>query len=31
MSEIIAALNNLSWPGAFALVGMTLAIAWMIK
>lgn len=31
MAEIISALNELSWPAAFAFVGMCFAIAWVIR
>jgi len=31
MVEIISAANSLSWPGAFAIVGIAFAIAWVIK
>ena len=31
MAEIINAANGLSWPGAFTVVGVSLAPAWMIS
>lgn len=31
MTEFIQALNGLSWPAAFALVGLAVAVAWALK
>jgi hypothetical protein len=30
MVEIITAANTLTWPGAFAIVGVAFAIAWVL-
>jgi hypothetical protein len=30
MVEIITAENTLTWPGAFAIVGVAFAIAWVL-
>jgi len=31
MAEFIQALNGLSWPAAFALVGLAAVVAWAIR
>lgn len=31
MVEIINAANSISWPGAFTVVGLALAVVWMFK
>jgi hypothetical protein len=31
LKEIVDNLNTLTWPGAFALVGALVAIAWFLK
>jgi hypothetical protein len=31
MAEIIVAANTLTWPAAFAIVGVAVAFVWMVK
>jgi hypothetical protein len=31
MTEIIVAENTLTWPAAFAVVGVAVAFVWMLK